>query len=379
MLATRKIQMVDLQGQFAGIREEVEQGIQEVLHTCQFINGPAVHDLSKNLADFLGVKDAIPCANGTDALLVALMALGLEPGDEVITVSHTFVATAEVIALLRLKPVFVDVYEDSFNMNVDQLEAAISEKTRCIIPVHLFGQAANMEAIMKIAKEHNLFVVEDNAQAIGAEVSFTGGSVTKTGGIGHIGCTSFYPSKNLGAYGDAGALFTNDEALAQNIRQIVNHGQKTKYTSECIGVNSRLDSFQAVVLNAKLKRLDQYNAARRNAADIYDSLFANQSGIKVPHRSDFSTHVFHQYTLVIEGNRDLLREKLTEEGIPSMVYYPVPIHLQPAYKAWGGADGDLPVTERLAYQGISLPMHTELTEEQQKHVASTLIECLTHC
>lgn len=369
--------MVDLQGQFKAIQDEVEEGIKEVLQTCQFINGPAVKDLEKGLSKYLNVKAAIPCANGTDALLVALMALGLEPGDEVITVSHTFVATAEVIALLRLKPVFVDVHEDTFNMDVAQLEAAVTVKTRCIIPVHLFGQSVDMEAVMQIANKHDLYVIEDNAQAIGAEVTFGDGSIHKTGTIGHIGCTSFYPSKNLGAYGDAGAIFTNDESLANKLRQIVNHGQRQKYTSECIGVNSRLDSFQAVVLNAKLKHLDRYNSLRREAADYYDQHFAGVEGITTPKRSSFSSHVFHQYTIVVEGDRDAIRGILSERGIPSMVYYPVPIHLQPAYSNWGGANGDLPVTERLAYQGLSLPMHTELTREQQDLVCKTVIECLS--
>lgn len=366
MIETKPIQMVDLKGQFLRIQDEVESGIQEVIRSAAFINGPAVKEFAANLESYLNVGHVATCANGTDALMIALMALGLKPGDEVITSPFTFVATAEVIELLGLKSVFVDIEADSFNLDVSKIEAAITEKTKCIIPVHLYGQGCDMDAIMSIAKKHDLFVVEDNAQSIGA--SYKGGK--KYGSIGHIGCTSFYPSKNLGAYGDAGALFTNDEELADKIRMIANHGQKRKYISDLVGVNSRMDSFQAVVLNAKLKILDEFIADRRRAAAFYDSKFSEIAGVRIPSRMDYSDHVFHQYTLLVDGDRDALKEKLQEAGVPSMIYYPYPLHLHAPYK---GEYPDLSISEKMAKQVISLPMHTELDEDQLAFIAETFI------
>jgi len=366
MIDTKSIKMVDLQGQYLRIKEDVDQGFQEVIDSAQFINGPIVKAFAQSLASHVDVKKVIPCGNGTDALMMALMALDLKPGDEVITVPHTFVSTAEVIALLGLKPVFIDIDADSFNMDVSKIEAAITPKTKCIIPVHLYGQGCDMDSIMAIAKQHDLFVIEDNAQSIGAR--YKNGSAFGT--IGHIGTTSFYPSKNLGAYGDAGAVFTNDEALAERIRQISNHGQEKKYFSARLGVNSRLDSLQAVVLQAKLKRLDEFIADRREAAKQYDALLKEVKGIKIPHRATYSDHVFHQYTLTLEGNRDKIREDLKAAGIPTMIYYPNPLHTMPVY-----ADGnaDCLVSEKMAKQTLSLPMHTELDEEQINYITEKLI------
>lgn len=369
MTETMKIHMVDLKSQYLKIKEEVDTGIAEVINSGAFINGKPVKDLAKNLEAYLGVKKVVPCANGTDALQIALMALGLKPGDEVITVAFTFVATVEVIALLGLKPVFVDIDPQTFSIDVNQLEKAITPKTKCILPVHLYGQASNMEAIMEVANKHNLFVVEDNAQAIGSDVTFSDGRRLKTGTIGHIGCTSFYPSKNLGCYGDGGALFSNDEVLGEQIRRIANHGQVVKYTYDRIGVNSRLDSMQAVVLNAKLKNLDTYNTNRRQAADWYDELLADHPRIEIPHRASYSTHVFHQYTIKVAGNRDEIRAKLKEVGVPTMVYYPRPLHLEVAYLEYGHQKGDLPVTEDLAQSVLSLPMHSELDRTQVEYIA----------
>ena len=366
-----KIQMVDLQSQYQGIKDEVGQAINEILNSCQFINGTAVKEFEKNLSEYLAVKHVIPCANGTDALQIALMALGLEPGDEVITTPFTFVATAEVIALLRLKPVFVDVHPDTFNMDETKLEALITDRTKCIIPVHLFGQCCNMEAIMQIAKDRNTYVVEDNAQAIGADYHFSDGSIQKAGTIGHIGTTSFFPSKNLGCYGDGGALFTNDDELGEKIRMIANHGSRERYYHDEIGVNSRLDSMQAAVLDIKLKRLDQYGLARQNAAKFYTDQL-NLSGVQAPVIAPFSTHVFHQYTLIIENDRDQVREMLTAKGIPTGVYYPVPLHLQKAYTGDGYKLGDFPVSEDLARKVLSLPMHTELNDDIQSYITNEI-------
>jgi len=373
---SQDIKMVDLQTQYHHIKDEIDSGIAQVISTGAFVNGPPVKQFAKDLETYLEVAKVVPCGNGTDALQIALMALGLQPGDEVITVAFTFVATAEVIALLGLKPVFVDIDPETFNIDVAQIEAKITEKTKCIIPVHLFGQCSNMEAIMEIANKHNLAVIEDNAQAIGSEYIFEDGTTKKAGAIGHIGTTSFYPSKNLGCYGDGGALFSNDAELGEKIRLIANHGQKVKYHYSEIGVNSRLDSFQAVVLNAKLKHLDDYANKRRAAADYYDNAFANHDAITTPIRSASSTHVFHQYTLLVDGDRDALQATLKEKGIPSMVYYPHPLHLEPAYLGYGYKEGDLPVTEEYAKKVISLPMHTELTEEQLEHITKMVLNSI---
>jgi dTDP-4-amino-4,6-dideoxygalactose transaminase len=372
-----KIQMVDLKGQYLKIKEEVDKGIMEVIDSTAFIKGPAVLNFQKHLEEYLDVKHVIPCGNGTDALQVAMMALGLKPGDEVITTSFTFIATAEVIALLGLTPVLVDVNPDTYNIDPASVRKAITAKTKAIVPVHLFGQSAPMEEILEIAREFNLFVIEDNAQAIGADYIFNDGSRKKTGTIGDVGCTSFFPSKNLGAYGDGGAVFTNDDALAEQLRAIVNHGMKVRYYHDYVGVNSRLDSIQAAILDVKLKHLDAYCDARRRAADYYDKAFANHPKLKTPARYDKSTHVFHQYTLVTSGvDRDALKAFLAEKGIPMMVYYPVPLHMQKAYRDPRYKEGDFPVTEDLAKRVISLPMHTELTEEQLAYITSKVLEFL---
>jgi len=358
--------MVDLQGQYQKIKSEVNELMEETLESCYFIGGPRVSSFAKKLASYLHVKHVIPCGNGTDALQVALMALKLQPGDEVITTPFTFAATAEVIALLRLTPVFVDCEADSFNIDVSKIEAAITDRSRCIIPVHLFGQAAHMEPLMAIAKKHNLYVVEDNAQAIGATYTFENGHSQKAGTIGHIGTTSFFPSKNLGAYGDGGALFTNDDDLASDIKMICNHGMRERYFHEEIGLNSRLDALQAAVLEVKLRYLDQYNQLRKEAADRYNHLLTDVSNITVPYETSYSNHVYHQYTLKVESNRDEVKAQLYEQGISSAIYYPVPLHLQKAYKPYGFKEGDFPVTEELARKVLSLPMHTELNMNIQQ-------------
>ena len=369
--------MVDLKGQYQKIKDEVDKGIMDVIESTAFIKGPAVSKFQKNLEDYLNVKHVIPCGNGTDALQVAMMALGLKPGDEVITTSFTFIATAEVIALLGLTPVLVDVDPDTYNISPEAVRKAITGKTRAIVPVHLFGQSAPMEEILKIAEEFDLFVIEDNAQAIGADYIFEDGSRKKTGTIGNVGCTSFFPSKNLGAYGDGGAVFTNDDELAEQLRAIVNHGMKVRYYHDYVGVNSRLDSIQAAVLDVKLKYLDDYCNARRKAADYYDRAFAGHPKLKTPFRYEKSTHVFHQYTLVTKDvDRDALKAHLAEKGIPMMIYYPVPLHMQKAYKDPRYKEGDFPVTEYLSEHVISLPMHTELTEEQLKYITSSVLEFL---
>lgn len=373
----RTIHMVDLQTQYKKIKPEVDAAIEEVMNTGMFINGPAVNRFSENLASFLDVNHVIPCANGTDALQIALMALDCKPGDEIITCPFTFVATVEVIALLGLRPVFVDVNPATFNMDVRQLEKAITHKTKAIIPIHLFGQGANMEPIMELAEKHGVAVVEDNAQAIGADYTFSNGKKQKLGTIGHIGCTSFFPSKNLGAFGDGGAIFTNDEKLAERLRMIVNHGMKVRYYHDDIGVNSRLDAMQAAVLDIKLKHLDAYNAARQEAAARYDAMLADNPAITVPARSSFSSHVFHQYTLKIEGYRDQVGDHLKAAGIPFGIYYPVPLHIQKAYEGYGFKKGDFPVSESLADVVLSLPMHSELDESLQKYISEKLLEGLT--
>ena len=367
----RNIEMVDLRTQYAKVKQEVDEALQHVIDTTAFINGEPVKRFSSNLASYLNVKQVIPCANGTDALQIALMAMDLEQGDEIITTPFTFVATAEVIALLNLKPVFVDIEEDTFNIDPDKIEAVITDRSKCIIPVHLFGQAANMEAIMKIAEKHNLKIIEDNAQATGAEYIFSDGSRKHLGAIGEIGCTSFYPTKNLGGYGDGGALSTNSEEYGRKLHLITNHGSDRKYYYDEIGVNSRLDSFQAAVLDIKLKHLDEYNKARQWAADKYDEGLKEVEQVQIPYRAPYSTHVFHQYTIKVE-DRDALKDHLAQHNIPSMVYYPVPLHVSKAYMKYGYAEGDFPISEKVAEKVLSLPMHSELDEEQINYIISTI-------
>ncbi|MDF2449230.1 MAG: putative PLP-dependent enzyme involved in cell wall biosis [Bacteroidota bacterium] len=367
--------MVDLKGQYEKIKTEVDAGIQEVLNSTTFINGPAVKEFQSELEKYLNVKHVIPCANGTDALQIAMMALNLKPGDEVITANFTYVATAEVIGLLGLTPVLVDVYPDTFDINIEAIEKAITPKTKAIVPVHLFGQCADMERIMELAKKHNLYVIEDVAQAIGADYTFSNGTKAKAGTIGTIGCTSFFPSKNLGCYGDGGAIYTNNDDLAKKLRTVANHGQTVQYVHDVLGVNSRLDSIQAVVLKAKLKHLDEYASARNRAAAYYDNAFANHPKIKTPVRAKNSTHVFHQYTLQLNGvDRTQLREQLGERGIPAMIYYPIPLHEQNAYKSERYKKGDFPVTEKLCATVLSLPMHTEMDEDTLKYITDNLLE-----
>ncbi|MBS4012195.1 MAG: DegT/DnrJ/EryC1/StrS family aminotransferase [Bacteroidetes bacterium] len=371
----RKIQMVDLGSQYQKIQKEIDNAVIDVIHSTQFINGPEVKNFQNALEEYLGVRNVIPCANGTDALQVAMMGLGLKPGDEVITTSFTFVATVEVIALLGLTPVLVDVFPDTFNIDPDALKRAITIKTKAIAPVHLFGQCSDMEAIMQIANDHNLFVIEDTAQAIGSDFIFKDGSRKKAGTIGQVGATSFFPSKNLGCYGDGGAIFTNDDKLAETLRIVVNHGMQVRYYHDSIGVNSRLDSVQAAILKVKLRYLDDYATARRKAADFYDNAFANNPHLITPARSNFSTHVFHQYTLVTKGiNRNKLQEFLMSKEIPAMIYYPVPMHMQKAYIDPRYKEGDFPVTEMLSNSVISLPMHTELDEEQLNYITKNVLE-----
>jgi dTDP-4-amino-4,6-dideoxygalactose transaminase len=367
--------MVDLKQQYANIKNEVDTAIHEVLDSAAFIQGKAVSDFSTHLARYLNVKHVIPCANGTDALQIALMALDLQPGDEVITPSFTYVATTEVIALLKLQPVFVEVDPKTYNIDPSSLQKAITPKTKAIVPVHLYGQAADMAVIMDIARRHNLFVIEDNAQAIGADYSFPDGKSKKTGTIGTIGTTSFFPSKNLGCYGDGGAMFTNDDQLAEKLRMIANHGQSKKYYHDLVGCNSRLDSLQAAVLNVKLKNLDNYIKARVSVADFYDRAFAGNSKITVPFRAPYSSHVFHQYTLVLNGvDRDGLNKWLGEQNIPSMIYYPVPAHRQKMFEAFGGAAFDLKTTDWLTERVISLPIHTEMDNEQLSYITGKVLE-----
>ena len=378
----KKIQMVDLKGQYAGIKDVVNPSIQEVIETTAFINGPKVHEFQKNLESYLGVKHVIPCANGTDALQIAMMGLGLKPGDEVITADFTFAATVEVIALLQLTPVLVDVNEDDFNINIEAIKKAITPKTKAIVPVHLFGQCANMEAIMEIAKAYNLFVIEDNAQAIGANYKYANGTKVKAGTIGNVGATSFFPSKNLGCYGDGGAIFTNDDDLAHTIRGIVNHGMYERYHHDVVGVNSRLDSIQAAVLDAKLPHLDAYNNARQNAARKYNQAFKDIESITTPKTVNgcdgicdaCDCHVFHQYTLKLNDvDRDALVKHLNDNGIPCGVYYPIPLHKQKAYVDARYQEADFQVTNQLVKSVISLPMHTELDDEQIEYITSTII------
>ena len=372
--------MVDLQTQYQHIKEDIDRGIQAVIDSASFIKGPAVASFQANLENYTGSKHVIPVGNGTDALQIALMALGLKPGDEVITPTFTFIATAEVVALLGLKPVVVDVDWDTMNISVDAIRKAITPRTKAIVPVHLFGQCADMESIMAIAKEHNLYVVEDACQAIGAKYTFSNGTTRQAATIGHIGCTSFFPSKNLGCYGDGGAIFTDDDALAAQMRAIANHGMVVRYHHDQVGVNSRLDSIQAAILDAKLPHLDEYIAARQHAAAYYDKAFGNHAKMLIPTREERSTHVFHQYTLrLTDVDRDALREALAAKDIPAMIYYPVPLHMQKAYQDPRYKEGDFPVAERLAACVLSLPMHTELDEEQLAYITQAVLEFVNHC
>jgi dTDP-4-amino-4,6-dideoxygalactose transaminase len=371
----KKIQMVDLKSQYDKIATTVNASIQEVLDTNTYINGPQVHTFQKNLEEYLDVKHVIPCANGTDALQIAMMGLGLKPGDEVITADFTFAATVEVIALMQLTPVLVDVDLVNMNISIEAIKKAITPKTKAIVPVHLFGRAANMEAIMRIANEHNLYVIEDNAQAIGANCKFSDGTKKKAGTIGHVASTSFFPSKNLGCYGDGGAIFTNDDALAHTLRGIVNHGMYVRYHHDVVGVNSRLDSIQAAVLNAKLPLLDQYGAARQNAARKYSKAFEGHKNIVAPTICDIcDCHVFHQYTLrIIDADRDALMQHLLDNDIPCAIYYPIPLHSQKAYQDARYKEEDFPVTNQLVKEVISLPMHTELDDEQIAYITNTVL------
>lgn len=369
--------MVDLQSQYMRIKQEIDTGIEEVISSAAFVKGPKVTVFQHHLETYTGAKHVIPVGNGTDALQIALMALGLKPGDEVITPTFTFIATAEVVALLGLTPVVVDVDWETMNMDLDSVRRAITPRTKAIVPVHLFGQCADMEGLMALAKEHHLYVVEDACQAIGAKYTFSNGETKQAGTIGDIGCTSFFPSKNLGCYGDGGAIFTNDEELAAKMRAIANHGMVVRYHHDMIGVNSRLDSIQAAVLDAKLPHLDEYIAARQRAAAYYDEAFKGCEALLIPGRQAKSTHVFHQYTLRVTGaDRDALREGLEERGIPAMIYYPVPLHQQKAYIDPRYKDGDFPVAEQLAGCVLSLPMHTELDNEQLEYISTNVLDLI---
>ncbi len=371
----KKIQMVDLQSQYQKIKPEIDKTVTEVISSAAFINGPEVKKFQSELETYLDVKNVIPCANGTDALQIAMMGLGLKPGDEVITVDFTFAATVEVIALLQLTPVLIDVDKDTFNMDIEALKKAITPKTKAIVPVHLFGQCANMEEILKVAQEHDLFVIEDTAQAIGANYTFSNGSVKKAGTIGNVGTTSFFPSKNLGCYGDGGAIFTNDDDLAYKIRGIVNHGMYKRYYHDVVGVNSRLDNIQAAVLRVKLPHLDDYCDARRKAAEYYNQGFSVTDKISTPKTSNFTSHVFHQYTLRLKDtDRNALHQHLLDKGIPNAIYYPVPLHSQKAYADERYNEDDFKVTNELIETVISLPMHTELEKEQQDLIINTILE-----
>ncbi len=367
--------MVDLKGQYQKIKSDVDEAINRVIESTAFINGPEVKSFQTELEDYLQVKHVIPCANGTDALQMAMMALDLQPGDEVITASFTFVASAEVIALLKLTPVVVDVDPDTFNVDPESIRKAITPKTKAIVPVHLFGQCADMELILAIAREHKLHVIEDTCQAIGADFTFSDGRKAKAGTMGDMAAMSFFPSKNLGCYGDGGAIFTNNDELAEKLRMIANHGMKVRYYHDSIGVNSRLDSMQAAVLRIKLRHLDEYNNARRAAADFYDKAFAGVAQLKTPVRAPFTTHAFHQYTLVTDGiDRNALQEHLLSHGVPAMIYYPVPLHMQKAYIDPRYQEGDFPVTEDLCRRVISLPMHSELDEEQLEFITHKVLQ-----
>ena len=367
--------MVDTKTQYLKIKEEVDEAVLGVMESSRFIGGPIVTAFAEELAAYHQSKHVITCANGTDALQIAMMALGLQAGDEVITPSFTYIATVEVAALLGIKPIFIEVDKATFCMDINAIEKAITAKTKAIVPVHLYGHAADMEPIMATAKKHNLFVIEDNAQGIGNDYQFRDGTKKKTGSIGHIGCTSFYPSKNLGAFGDGGAIFTDDDALAEKLKMIAAHGQKIQYYHDVVGCNSRLDAMQAAILKIKLKHLDDYIIARRKAADYYDAAFAGNDKITVPFKADYNNHVFHQYTLTLhDTDRNALNKYLAEKGIPSMIYYPVPAHKQKMFEVFGGNEFHLPVTDWLTERVISLPMHTELDEEQQSFIVEHVLE-----
>jgi dTDP-4-amino-4,6-dideoxygalactose transaminase len=374
-----QIRMVDLKGQYDKIKKEVDNAIFSVIENTEFISGTKVKEFQKDLEQYLNVKHVIPCANGTDALQIALMALDLKPGDEVITSDFTFIATLEVIALLGLKPIIVDVDPKTFTISIDGIKKAITSKTKAIIPVHLFGQCSDMETIMDIAKKHSISVIEDSAQALGSVYTLKNGTKQHAGTIGDIGCTSFFPSKNLGCFGDGGAMFTNNDNLAQYIRSISNHGMKVRYYHDNVGVNSRLDTIQAAILCVKLKHLNEYNLARQSAAAFYDNAFKNIPQIETPSRFGNSSHIFHQYTILLKDvDREGLKNYLQDKGIPSMVYYPVPLHSQNAYKYLGYKDSDFPVTVDLCKRVLSLPMHTELDQHQLTHITTSIIEFIAH-
>lgn len=367
------LQMVDLKSQYQRIKPQIDNAIQGVIDSCQFVKGAEVKTFEQELAQYLGVRHAIACGNGTDALQVALMALGLKPGDEVITTDFTFIATVEVIALLGLKPLLVDVDRATFNIDVEKVEKSITPRTKAIVPVHLFGQCANMEPLLKLAEKHGLYVVEDTAQGLGAEYRFSDGTVRKAGTIGTIGCTSFFPSKNLGCYGDGGALFTNDDQLAEQIRCLTNHGMKVRYHHDMIGVNSRLDTIQAAILRVKLPHLDEYNRARLAAAEKYNAALSSIDGLETPATAAFTTHIFHQYTLKVKnGQRDALKKHLDEQGIPNMVYYPIPLHRQKAFEPYVTENDSFPVSETICGEVLSLPMHTELDNEQIERITAAV-------
>lgn len=367
------LQMVDLKSQYQRIKPQIDNAIQGVIDSCQFVKGAEVKTFEQELAQYLGVRHAIACGNGTDALQVALMALGLKPGDEVITTDFTFIATVEVIALLGLKPVLVDVDKATFNIDVEKVEKAITPRTKAIVPVHLFGQCANMEPLLKLAEKHGLYVVEDTAQGLGAKYRFSDGTIRKAGTIGTIGCTSFFPSKNLGCYGDGGALFTNDDQLAEQIRCLTNHGMKVRYHHDMIGVNSRLDTIQAAILRVKLPHLDEYNRARLAAAEKYNAALSDITGLETPATAAFTTHIFHQYTLKVKnGQRDALKKHLDEQGIPNMVYYPIPLHRQKAFEPYVTENDNFPVSETICGEVLSLPMHTELDDEQIERITAAV-------
>ncbi len=373
IMEARNIQMVDLKAQYKKLAKEIDLEMNKVIQSGAFINGPAVKEFTQNLAQYLNVKHVIPCANGTDALQVALMALNLKPGDEVITTPFTFVATAEIIALLGLKPVFVDIDPTTFNLNISEVEENIGQKTKCVIPVHLFGQGCEMDYLMNLASQHQLYIVEDNAQAIGASYQINEKQNHQLGTIGDIGTTSFYPSKNLGAYGDGGAIFTNNDIYAKAIQSIVNHGQGERYMYNSIGVNSRLDSLQAAILNVKIAHLAHFNQQRQQAANWYDEQLSNVEEVITPYRQANSSHVFHQYTLRVPEKRDELKDWLSQHDIPSMVYYPKPLHLQKAYQTYGYKTGDFPEAEKAATEVLSLPMHPDLTEETVSYITQTIL------
>ncbi len=371
---SKEIRMVDLTSQYLKIKDEIDAAINDVINSASFIKGPAVANFQKELEEYLQVNEVIPCGNGTDALQVAMMALDLQPGDEIITTPFTFIATIEVIKLLRLKPILADVHPDTFNINPEEISKAITPKTKAIVPVHLFGQCADMENIVSIARDKNLKIIEDSAQAIGTDFYCKNGEIKKAGTIGDIGTTSFFPSKNLGAFGDGGAIFTPDRELGEKIRAMVNHGMKRRYYYDYVGVNSRLDTLQAAILSVKLKHLDEYSKARKNAADFYDQKLKDLEFVQIPVRNSFSDHTFHQYTLKVKEGRDELKEFLSERKIPSMIYYPVGLHLQNAYKDLGYGKGDFPVTEKLSDEVLSLPMHTELDHKQLEFITGSIIE-----